>query len=180
VCVAPPLLPSPSEGGGSLHSSGTIENQPRSGTSPIMRGGWEGVTGGHRALTSLRLHPVSSSDESPSRSERPAALILQGGGGIAWTGQATVEFLVGRHGKPAWWAVNRRIAGLKPDVWKIARAEVAVPLKRLRNIPYWLSQAESPVITGGSVEFSTRPKRPISENDAFVVLRGLQPKAPPL
>ena len=41
-------------------------------------------------------------------------------------------------------------------------------------------QAERPVITGDSVEFSTRSKTPISENDAFVALGGLQPKEAPL
>ena len=41
-------------------------------------------------------------------------------------------------------------------------------------------RAEWPVITGGSVEFSTQAETAKSENDAFVVLRGLQPKAPPL
>ena len=54
------------------------------------------------------------------------------------------------------------------------------PLKRLRKIPYWLHRPESPEITGGSVEFSTRSNPPKSENDAFVVLGGLQPKGSPL
>lgn len=91
-----------------------------------------------------------------------------------------MEFLAAAIGKPARSAVNRRIVGPTPYVWKIARAETAVPLKRLRNFPYRVSQRESPVITGGSVEFSTWPKQPISENDAFVALGGLQSKGPPL
>lgn len=56
----------------------------------------------------------------------------------------------------------------------------AQALKRLRKIPYWLQRAEMPVITGDSVEFSTWSNLPKTENDAFVVLGGLQENQPPL
>lgn len=64
--------------------------------------------------------------------------------------------------------------------WSRKSRPAAQALKRLRKIPYWLQQRERPVITGDSVEFSTRPNHPNSENDGFVVLGGLQENQPPL
>jgi hypothetical protein len=60
------------------------------------------------------------------------------------------------------------------------RLAIAGGIEKIEKNAISTSWPETPVITGGSVEFSTRSNPPKSENDVFVVLGGLQEKGSPL